>query len=100
MSKLHLVFGGRVKDPRTLEDFMRTVSGAQAVGAEPVNGKHATASRYYQAGSATALPTQLATGTNGPTTAGVATWTRTFSSSTAACGSGRPARTFAATTRR
>ena len=30
---------------------MRTVSGAQAVGADPVNGKPATAYRYYQAGS-------------------------------------------------
>jgi hypothetical protein len=39
------------KDPRTLEDFMKTVSGAQAVGADPVNGKPATAYRYYQAGS-------------------------------------------------
>jgi hypothetical protein len=39
------------KDPRTLEDFMRTVSGAQALGPEPVDGKPATAYRYYQAGS-------------------------------------------------
>ena len=39
------------KDPRTLEDFMRTVSGAQAMGADPVNGRPATAYRYYQAGS-------------------------------------------------
>jgi len=39
------------KDPRTLEDFMRTVSGAQALGADPVNGRPATAYRYYQAGS-------------------------------------------------
>lgn len=39
------------KDPRTLEDFLRTVSGAQVVGADPVNGKPATAYRYYQAGS-------------------------------------------------
>jgi outer membrane receptor protein involved in Fe transport len=39
-------------------------------------------SRYYQAGSATALPTQMATGTNGPTTAAVATWTRTISPTT------------------
>jgi hypothetical protein len=39
------------KDPRTLEDFVRTVSGAQVVGSDPVNGKPATAYRYYQAGS-------------------------------------------------
>ncbi len=39
------------KDPRTLEDFMKTVSGAQAVGPELVDGKPATAYRYYQAGS-------------------------------------------------
>jgi Carboxypeptidase regulatory-like domain/TonB-dependent Receptor Plug Domain len=38
-------------------------------------------SRYNQGGSATALPTQMTTGTNGPTTAAVATWTRTVSSS-------------------
>jgi hypothetical protein len=38
-------------------------------------------SRYNQGGSATALPTQMATGTNGPTTAAVATWVRTFSPS-------------------
>jgi outer membrane lipoprotein-sorting protein len=38
------------KDPRTLEDFMKTLSGAQIVGSEPVNGKSATAYRYYQAG--------------------------------------------------
>jgi hypothetical protein len=36
-------------------------------------------SRYRQGGSATALPTQMATGTDGPTTAAVATWTRTVS---------------------
>ena len=36
-------------------------------------------SRYYTAGSATVLPTQMATGTNGPTTGAVTTWTRTFS---------------------
>ena len=39
------------KDPRTIEDFMKTISGAQAVGADPVNGKPATAYRFYQAGS-------------------------------------------------
>ena len=39
------------KDPRTLEDFMKTLSGAQAVGSDPVNGKPAMAYRYYQAGS-------------------------------------------------
>ena len=39
------------KDPRTLDDFMRTLSGAQTVGSDPVNGKPATAYRYYQAGS-------------------------------------------------
>lgn len=39
------------KDPRTLEDFMRTVSGAQAVGPDPVDGRPATAYRYYQAGN-------------------------------------------------
>lgn len=38
------------KDPRTIEDFMKTLSGAQTVGAEPVGGKSATAYRYYQAG--------------------------------------------------
>jgi outer membrane receptor protein involved in Fe transport len=36
-------------------------------------------SRYRQGGSATALPTLMATGTDGPTTAAVATWTRTLS---------------------
>ncbi len=36
-------------------------------------------SRYFSGGSATALPTQMASGTNGPTTTAVATWTRTFS---------------------
>jgi hypothetical protein len=39
------------KDPRTLDDFMRTLSGAQVVGADPVNGKPATVYRFYQAGS-------------------------------------------------
>jgi hypothetical protein len=39
------------KDPRTIENFMKTLSGAQTVGSEPVNGKSATAYRYYQAGS-------------------------------------------------
>jgi len=39
------------KDPRTLEGFVRTVSGAQALGPDPVDGKPATAYRYYQAGS-------------------------------------------------
>jgi hypothetical protein len=39
------------KDPRTIEDFMKTVSGAQSVGSEPVNGNSATAYRYYQAGN-------------------------------------------------
>ena len=38
-------------------------------------------SRYFQAGSATALPTQAATGTNGPTTSAAANWTRTISTS-------------------
>lgn len=38
-------------------------------------------SRYFQGGSATALPTQAATGTNGPTTSAVAAWTRTFTPS-------------------
>ena len=37
--------------------------------------------RYLQGGSAVALPTQMATGTNGPTTSAVANWTRTFSPS-------------------
>lgn len=36
-------------------------------------------SRYNQGGSATALPTQMAAATNGPTTGAVATWTRTIS---------------------
>lgn len=35
--------------------------------------------RYQLAGSQTALPVQLAGGTEGPTTTSVATWTRTFS---------------------
>ena len=39
------------KDPRTIEDFVKTLSGAQVVGADPVNGKPAVAYRYYQAGS-------------------------------------------------
>ena len=39
-------------------------------------------SRYSQGGSVTALPTQMATGTNGPTTAAVATWTRSISATT------------------
>ncbi len=39
------------KDPRTLDAFMKTLSGAQAVGSDPVNGKSAIAYRYYQAGS-------------------------------------------------
>ena len=39
------------KDPRTIEDFMKTLSAAQAVGSDPVNGKSAIAYRYYQAGS-------------------------------------------------
>ena len=39
------------KDPRTLDDFMKTLSGAQALGPDPVNGKPAMAYRYYQAGS-------------------------------------------------
>src|SRR5207248_8569647 len=38
-------------------------------------------SRYFMGGSATALPTQAATGTNGPTTSAVANWTRTVSPS-------------------
>jgi hypothetical protein len=36
-------------------------------------------SRYFLGGKATALPTQLATARNGPTTAAVSTWTRTLS---------------------
>lgn len=36
-------------------------------------------SRYFMGGSSVALPTQMATGTNGPTTSAVATWTRTVS---------------------
>ena len=39
------------KDPRTIEDFVKTLSGAQVVGADPVSGKPAVAYRYYQAGS-------------------------------------------------
>lgn len=38
------------KDPRTIEDFMKTLSGAQTVGPDPVSGRPATAYRYYQAG--------------------------------------------------
>ena len=39
------------KDPQTLDAFTRTLSGAQVVGPDPVNGKAAVAYRYYQAGS-------------------------------------------------
>lgn len=39
------------KDPKAMDDFMKTVSGAQTVGPEPVGAKPATAYRYYQAGS-------------------------------------------------
>lgn len=39
------------RDPRTLEDFMKTISGAQVAGSDVVGGKSATAYRYYQAGS-------------------------------------------------
>ena len=38
------------KDPQTLADFMKTISGAQVLGTESVSGKSATAYRYYQAG--------------------------------------------------
>jgi outer membrane lipoprotein-sorting protein len=38
------------KDPKTLEDFMKTISGAQAAGSESVGGKSASVYRYYQAG--------------------------------------------------
>lgn len=38
------------KDPQTLPTFMKTISGAQTLGAESVNGRSATAYRYYQAG--------------------------------------------------
>ena len=38
------------KDPQTLPTFMKTISGAQTLGADSVNGKSATAYRYYQAG--------------------------------------------------
>lgn len=38
------------KDPATLAAFERTVSGAQVLGPDPVNGHRATAYRYYQAG--------------------------------------------------
>ena len=37
------------KDPEAIAAFERTVSGAQRVGAETVNGVPATAYRYYQA---------------------------------------------------
>jgi len=37
------------KDPEALAAFERTVSGAQRVGLEAVNGQPATAYRYYQA---------------------------------------------------
>ena len=37
------------KDPEALAAFERTVSGAQRVGPEAVNGQPATAYRYYQA---------------------------------------------------
>jgi len=37
------------KDPATIAAFERTISGAQTVGPEVVNGKPATAYRYYQA---------------------------------------------------
>jgi hypothetical protein len=39
------------KDPATIAALERTVSGAQIVGPEPVNGVPATAYRYYQAGA-------------------------------------------------
>ena len=39
------------KDPATIAALERTVSGAQALGPDPVNGAPATAYRYYQAGS-------------------------------------------------
>lgn len=38
------------KDPAALAAFERTVSGAQAVGPEPVGNQRAMAYRYYQAG--------------------------------------------------
>ena len=37
------------KDPATIDAFERTISGAQIVGPELVDGKSATAYRYYQA---------------------------------------------------
>lgn len=40
------------KDPQAIAAFERSVSGAQAVGPEPVGGQRATAYRYYQAASA------------------------------------------------
>ena len=39
------------KDPATIAALERTVSGAQIVGPDPVNGVPATAYRYYQAGA-------------------------------------------------
>jgi len=36
------------KDPATIAALERTISGAQLVGPEPVNGRPATAYRYYQ----------------------------------------------------
>ncbi len=39
------------KDPATIDAFERTISGAQIVGPEVVNGKPATAYRYYQSAS-------------------------------------------------
>jgi hypothetical protein len=38
------------KDPKTLEEFMKTISGAQAAGSDSVGGKSASVYRYYQAG--------------------------------------------------
>jgi len=39
------------KDPATIAALERTVSGAQVVGPENVNGKRAIVYRYYQAGA-------------------------------------------------
>ncbi len=39
------------KDPAMIDAFERTISGAQVVGSEAVNGKPATAYRYYQSAS-------------------------------------------------
>lgn len=39
------------RDPATIDAFERTISGAQIVGPESVDGKSATAYRYYQAAS-------------------------------------------------